>query len=161
MNTRHYFRPWLIAAGMATVLTAWGAPQILAATPSHRPKSSVRVNPAPQEDKTNTQNHHITGKSNRTRDKKVRSTPHPRTASIMKGQKLFAQQCSTCHGADGKGTARAVRLKAPSALLHTFSSRTQLRAYIETHMPADHPGHLTSSQSRHLADYLWSIAQAR
>jgi mono/diheme cytochrome c family protein len=45
--------------------------------------------------------------------------------SIERGAALFSSQCSVCHGADGRGTARAPALNSPLLFGHDFLAETR------------------------------------
>ncbi len=131
--------------------------------------ASVVGNPNPhsraprQGTKSNQLNTQLSGKPNRHREKKVTSstsTPMP-TAWVSQGAKIFQAQCSSCHGAGGVGTYNAPRLAAPSGVWYTFHTRAGLEAYIQHHMPGNHPGTLTMIQRRDVSAYIWSISQTK
>lgn len=123
------------------------------------PKSQVGT----QGSRDNAINPVLNGKANRHRAKKVTngtSTP-PSSVDVAAGARLFSAQCATCHGDAGKGTLSAPRLKAPSDIWYTFHTQMRLEDYIQTHMPGNDPGHLTRTQSRQLAAYIWALSKAK
>lgn len=73
---------------------------------------------------------------------------------VPAGAWLFQRECSVCHGADGAGGPNAPDLATP-AVQH-LSPRT-LESFIQTDMPADNPGILTTTEARDLAIFIQSL----
>lgn len=114
--------------------------------------------------KNNQNNPLLTGKANKSlRSKKVTDvTRTPMPASwVAAGAKIFTAQCQTCHGPSGNGTTSAPRLSSPSPIWYTFHTESALQAYIQAHMPGNHPGTLTGTQAKDVAAYVWTIARTK
>lgn len=152
--------PWMWALGLAVLVGGCGLTQ---ANGTQRPILSGHTSRSgPQEERTTALNHALSQKPNRAKSKKVASgTYRMSPVAPLKAQALFQKECASCHGTGGVGSAHAPRLKAPSAVYNTFHDPSSLASFIERNMPANHPGSLTSAQSRELADYVWHLAQAR
>lgn len=124
-------------------------------------------NPHAQAGRQGTMNNQLNvpldGQGNRHRRKKVTNVsqiPVPRSW-MREGAAVFHAQCASCHGVDGTGTLRAPRLAAPSPIWNTFHTEVALKAYIQAHMPADHPGTLTGRPLNTVATYVWHIAKTK
>ncbi len=157
MQKQH--RVWALAIGTVWILAAAGA--TYAAPITGQPNSHSQV--GRQGTKNNTSTPSLNGKSNRHREKNVNnntSTPMP-PAMVAAGAKIFKAQCESCHGPSGNGTMSAPRLAGPSAVWYTFHTESALRAYIQAHMPANHPGTLTGTTLKDVSAYVWSISKAK
>lgn len=113
--------------------------------------------------KNNTLNRALDGQANRANRKKVTNktaTPMPK-AWVDRGRVLFRADCSSCHGPGGNGSLSAPRLREPSGVESTFHTEPALEAYIQAHMPGDHPGSLTRPDLKYVSAYVWHIARAK
>ncbi len=76
---------------------------------------------------------------------------------VSRGAKLFADNCASCHGADGAGTTKAPPVVGKNALpldppatartrKSQFHTAADVYQYIKANMPKDKPGSLTDEQ---------------
>jgi mono/diheme cytochrome c family protein len=70
--------------------------------------------------------------------------------SARRGEKIYRQQCASCHGAAGEGTAD----NYPRALTGD-RSLGQLAAFIEKSMPEDNPGTCIGDDAKSVAAYVY------
>jgi cytochrome c len=75
---------------------------------------------------------------------------------VATGQKLFAENCASCHGAGGEGKDKAPPVVGKGALpmqarpgskrTVTFTTVADVAGYVKKNMPPDSPGSLTDDQ---------------
>jgi thiosulfate dehydrogenase len=85
----------------------------------------------------------------------------PLAADTARGRAIFAARCTTCHGADGHGTAVAPPLWGPASF-NIGAGMARLRtaaSFIHVAMPFDKPGTLTPQEAYDVASYV--IARPR
>jgi cytochrome c553 len=66
------------------------------------------------------------------------------------GPEIYRQQCASCHGTNGEGTAESF----PRPLAGE-RSEGQLTAFIEKSMPEDNPGSCTGDDAKNVAAYIY------
>ena len=74
-------------------------------------------------------------------------------AQATSGKKLYAANCSKCHGADLSGVS-APALKGPAAPYHGSQSVAQVYDYISGQMPLNNPGGLPAKTYVSIMAYL-------
>jgi len=77
-----------------------------------------------------------------------------RAAVARAGGRLFARDCSSCHGPDARGTASGPSLVS-AGLLHSYPTRPALADFIRRNMPLNRPGTLTAQEAQELAAWLF------
>src|SRR5437588_11601029 len=74
----------------------------------------------------------------------------PKPAKSQPGQEIYREQCASCHGAAGQGTAD----NFPRPLAGD-KSLAQLTGYIEKSMPKDDPGSCVGGDAKNVAAYVY------
>jgi thiosulfate dehydrogenase len=79
---------------------------------------------------------------------------------VAKGEELFTERCSSCHGADGQGRDIALAKPGPLWGPHSWNdgaamSRIYIMAgFIRYAMPLTNPGSLTDEEAQHIAAFI-------
>ena len=154
---------WGATALLVTVIAA-GCGLYGAGGPNNTlPRGKEGQQPQGVSDVNNTQNPALEHATNRSRFKKVAAesrTPAP--APVLRaGSVVFQKDCASCHGNQGVGTSGAPRLAAPSGVPSGFDSEPRLKTFIALHMPAGHPGSLSSKDASSVSQYVWHIAKGK
>jgi S-disulfanyl-L-cysteine oxidoreductase SoxD len=85
------------------------------------------------------------------------AAPQSSEEQVAMGQKLYAQKCAECHGANGSGSKDAPAVVGQNALpaqpgagSHRkipFATAQDVAAYVKKSMPADAPGTLSDEEA--------------
>jgi ubiquinol-cytochrome c reductase cytochrome c subunit len=79
-------------------------------------------------------------------------------ASLASGEELFAENCSTCHGAEAKGSALAPNLQGlGSATVDLWVSTGLMPLSVPTSEPVRKPDKFTNEQTLELANWVQSL----
>jgi cytochrome c len=82
------------------------------------------------------------------------SDAHGQT-QVARGAALYAETCSTCHGADGKrGEGYQTPIWGPGTQIGKFGTAQGLFEYIQILMPFDNPARITDAQKIDVIAYM-------
>lgn len=86
------------------------------------------------------------------------SKPLSTSANLSEGAQLFAQNCSTCHGANAKGGVLAPNLQGlGSATVDLWVSTGLMPLAVPTAQPIRKPDKFTNAQTLAIADFVQSL----
>jgi cytochrome c len=69
------------------------------------------------------------------------------------GKTVFANHCTSCHGANGQGVTAPANI-GPDAHLEIYNTAQGLYDYVSTNMPQDAPGSLSQQEYLQVVSYL-------
>ena len=102
----------------------------------------------------------------------IGATPDPRvklesislgTPNVQRGQQLYAQKCSVCHGTGGAGSAVFPPLWGPTSFnnLAGMHRLTTMAGFVRYNMPQNAPGTLSDQEAYDVSAYVLSHARPK